>query len=257
MPEQLRSYSFPLGLSLLIHYSLGLTLAILLQEEEQGPVAHIRPKKTAIRMKTVGQESQERDFSVPLPRPSPEFNLENLQLQAATPKAIQQPPLPEEIPVRRGLGRTRHQRRQTLERLGVSPADARTISFTDLDIQFIPPRGVSEDELNSAEKKFYSFQRRVFLSYVSNFVRAYRKLVRERPLLEEVLRRESHSLLGRVSYDTYGRPFDLEIETDRGQKVVEILLNETLENMDRVPNPPDEILEEDGSFTLYYRLEIN
>ena len=245
MPGPLKRHFLPLGLSLLLHYTVGVTLALLLGVGPgEGFTALIVPKNTVIRLKevpsprTVGRESGAQEFSMPLPPPSPQFGLESLQF----PRDIQvqegrERDGAEDGPRWRGLGRTRSQRSEALRRLGVAPDDARALSFTDLDIQFIPPRGVSEDELNSVEKKFYSFQRRVFLAYVSHFVRAYRRLVGERPLLREVLEEESHSLLGRVRYQAQGDILSLEVVRDSPREDVRRLLEETLRGMDRVPNP--------------------
>ena len=56
-----------------------------------------------------------------------------------------------------------------LSKIAVSPDAVKVLNKTDFNIHFVPPEGVSEDELNSAEKIYYSFQKRTFKSYVSSF----------------------------------------------------------------------------------------
>ena len=260
--------SLPLTLSLLFHCALGLFGEAVLRGRSVTFTGIILPEKTVIQMgpsrqrtpwpRTVGRDDGDESFSVDIPKRPGDLRLENLQILSI--QDIQREEAEtedEQLPVRRGLGRERFQRRKTLERLGVSPQDAHQLSYTDLDIQFIPPVGVSEDELNSVEKKFYSFQRRTFLAYVSSFVRTHRRLSRERPLLTDTLEGGQYSLTGRVLYNSEGDTLSLHITRTTPEGDVHDLFEQTLEDMGRLPNPPIELVGPDQTFTLYYKLDIN
>ena len=107
------------------------------------------------------------------------------------------------------------------------------------------------------EKKFYSFQRRTFRAYVMSFLRTYRQVSMEKPLLKRHLRAGQFLLTGRVVFSREGEILDVDIIQSVSNHDVNELFERTLQQIGRTPNPPDELVEENDTFTIYYRLGIN
>lgn len=146
---------------------------------------------------------------------------------------------------------------QALRSMGVAESDAKKLSQTDFDVNFIPPEGVSEDELNSAEKMFYSFQKRTFETYVSSFLSTYNSMVRSTPRLRDPLMQQRHFLTARVIFDIEGNIMSIKILRSSPNDDIHQLFEKTLRNIRKLPNPPKDLLAKDNTFTIYYQLKVN
>src|SRR5690606_22823904 len=109
-------------------------------------------------------------------------------------------------------------------------SDAKKLSQTDFDVNFVPPEGVSEDELNSAEKMFYSFQKRTFETYVNSFLSTYNDLSRTNPRIRDPLMNERHFLTARVIFDLEGNIMSIRILRSSPNDDIHNLFEKTLRN---------------------------
>lgn len=153
------------------------------------------------------------------------------------------------------------ERKETLEsdyarEIGVSPDDQRFLKSTGFNIDFTPPEGVSEDELNTMEKIYYSFQKRTFYTYVNSFIKSYNATEIKRPQLRKVLESERHILTGRITFDEEGNIVAIKILQSSPNDDIHMLFEETLKGIQRLPNPPKDLIK-DGEITIYYQLRIN
>ena len=128
---------------------------------------------------------------------------------------------------------------------------------TSLDIKFDPPKGVTEDELNTIEKIFYSFQRRMILGYYYSLFSSYNKLLLSSPQLENSLRKESQHLIGKIIFDHKGNTVRIKIIKWSSDDHIQELFEDTLKGIHSIPNPPRAFVENDEEFTVYYHLKIN
>ena len=128
---------------------------------------------------------------------------------------------------------------------------------TSLDLKFEPPEGVSEDELNTIEKIFYSFQRRMMMAYYYSLFSSYNKLLLSRPQLKEALLREGQHLIGKVVFDYKGNTIRIKIIKWSSNDYIQELFEDTLKGIHSIPNPPKAFVEDDEEFTVYYHLKIN
>lgn len=119
------------------------------------------------------------------------------------------------------------------------------------------PQGVSEDELNSADKVFYSFQKRTMEQYLSSFVDQYQNMKRAKPQIKAKLISKQHLLTGRITFDKMGNIVTIKIMKSSQDDDIHMLFEETLKGIGNVPNPPDDIISSDDQFTIYYVLKIN
>ncbi len=143
-----------------------------------------------------------------------------------------------------------------LREMQMSPENAAIIKATGFNIQFDPPEGIPEDELNSVEKIFYSFQRRTFQNYVSNFISNYQTLVFQKPHVRRHLENETHHLIGRVEFDEDGYVVGLKITRTTDYPDINLMFETTLKNL-QLPNPPVDLLNTSRRLVIYYQLKLN
>lgn len=143
-----------------------------------------------------------------------------------------------------------------LKDLEVGSANPSNIKGANFNIHFEPPEGVSEDELNTSEKIFYSFQRRTFKSYISSFISAYNDASTVRPRLTKIAPGRQ-TLTGKVTYDKEGNIVAIKIIRWSDDDDIQYLFEKTLENIHSLPNPPKALVEKSGEFTIYYQLNFS
>lgn len=145
---------------------------------------------------------------------------------------------------------------EVLKELSASNRAREVIQTTGFNLQFEPPEGIPQDELNSVEKIFYSFQKRTFTSYVNTFISNYHQMTLQSSKLKRALQTQSHDLLGRVEFNRKGEAASIRVIEGSPIQEVQNLFEKTLKDL-KLPNPPADLLREDGRFVIYYRLKIN
>jgi len=137
----------------------------------------------------------------------------------------------------------------------VAYSDPETYKRTSFNIDFISPEGVREDELNSMEKMYYSFQKRTYLTYFNSFIKNYNRLSKLRPQLEQAVQTENHVLTGRVTYDSLGHIVAIKILKWSSNDNIQELFDETLKDL-VLPNPPVALIK-NKEFSIYFQLVFN
>ena len=127
--------------------------------------------------------------------------------------------------------------------------------ISNFEIRYERPEGVSEDELNSDEKAFYSFYKRSYASYVSKLYATYEKIAIERPRLNRDFENK-HLLVGRIDYDENGNIVMVKILKSSESDDVHYFFEETLKKL-VLPNPPKIFLKKKKQFSIYYQVQIN
>lgn len=148
-------------------------------------------------------------------------------------------------------------KKDLMKQLGPGTTNAKIANKSDFQVHFETPEGVAEDELNSAEKIFYSFQKRSFESYFHAFLKSYNARINTRPALRKPLHGETHSLTGRVTFDKKGNIVSIKIMKWSQNDEVQDLFEETLKEIRSLPNPPKALLGNEEEFNIYYQLRIN
>lgn len=153
--------------------------------------------------------------------------------------------------------RQRGMKQEMMKQLGPGSANAKLANKSDIQVHFEPPEGVSEDELNSVEKMFYSFQKRTFEGYFNSFITTYNRVIQLRPQLRRTLNSEVHHLTGRVTFDRDGNIVAIKILRWSQDDNLQKLFEETLKEIKSLPNPPKAIIGKSDQFNIYYQLKIN
>ncbi len=139
----------------------------------------------------------------------------------------------------------------------IAPYDHALVKNTDINMHFTPPEGVDESELNNTEKKFYGFHRRSYEVYINSFLKTFHKAVRERPYIERLFMTQTDDLTGRITFDSKGDIVSIKMikwaDNDEVQKIFE----NTLEGIKSLKNPPQEFIQKNGEFTVYYTLKFS
>ncbi|WP_127714699.1 hypothetical protein [Halobacteriovorax sp. HLS] len=161
-------------------------------------------------------------------------------------------------PMKQKLQRQQQQLQgEVLQKLAASPYSGNAIAGKGFNIQFEPPEGVPEDELNSAEKIYFSFQKRTYEKYVNSFVKTYYEILRSNPIIKDAINNQRHRLNGRVTFDSNGYIIAVKIMRSSQSDEIHKLFEKTLDQMRSIPNPPKDLVQKDGTFTIYYSLYIN
>lgn len=137
----------------------------------------------------------------------------------------------------------------------VSAYDQSIVKNTDLNMHFEPPEGVAEGELNSIEKRHYSFRKRAYENYVNGLLSTYHKLLRTKPHIANVLTNNTDFVTGKVVFDTNGSIISIKIiKWAKSDDFQEIFLT-TLKTLS-LANPPEELVGSDDQFIFYYSLQV-
>ena len=203
--------------------------------------------------RSVGIKNGSQYFSLPVapatPRP-PSLSLQSLSPTASTQSIVTPPPLK-----RAETGKP------STKNLKISPNNSIAASFlrkTNLSIQFEPPEGVSEDELNDAEKTFWSFKKRAYRTYVTSLLSTYRQSLKNQPQIKNTLRKiRNHVVAGKMVFDEKGNVLRIKIVRPSEHDDIQFLFEQSLRNIHKIPNPPKGLLADNGELTLYYQLVIN
>ncbi len=208
-------------------------------------------RKTKLR--TLGAKGGHRAFQMPLSSLAPSApRTSEFSQRPATPVASQEASTNSLSAREQGA-----LQREIFKNLAPELADIQALGNSDFHLRFEPPEGVAESELNSAEKMFYSFQRRSFVNYVHSFFKSYRALILERPMLRRPLYEDTHILSGQVVFDARGNILSIKILQSSSNDDVHHLFEKTLTQMGELPNPPKTLVGENGQFTIYYQMNIN
>lgn len=127
--------------------------------------------------------------------------------------------------------------------------------LSNFEIRYERPEGVSEDELNTDEKAYYSFFKRSYASYLSKLYATYDKVAVERPGIEKDFYNK-HILLGRIDYDEKGNIILVKILKSSESDNVHYFFEETLKQLN-LPNPPKSFIKNKKQFSTYYQIQIN
>ena len=136
-----------------------------------------------------------------------------------------------------------------------SPQNKATDRISNFEIRYERPEGVSEDELNSDEKAYYSFYVRSYQNYFSKIYSNYEKIVLQKPGLAKVFDKK-HLLIGKIDYDENGNIITVKIIKSSQDDDLHYFFEETLKQLSQ-PNPPKIFTKNRKQFSIFYQLQIN
>lgn len=128
--------------------------------------------------------------------------------------------------------------------------------LSDLDIKFELPKGVPEDELNPRELVFYSFQKRTIQAYINSFIKELNHLSAKERANGVLLTNKKQTLAGRLTYDKNGDIVKIKTLAWSDEDKVQDFFLKILKNINSLPNPPKEIIEND-QFAINFILNLN
>ncbi|EQC48144.1 hypothetical protein M899_2663 [Bacteriovorax sp. BSW11_IV] len=259
---------FPLSLfvSLFIHLCVAIVLYFITTDNKPEQTAQ-ENKKTYI--KVVGDKKSEIKTFRPTPKKKSEQDQNIIDLSKLRPqekivpvskKVTQISPPKKEHPtpqmrVLRPDGETRKTVVQSSQR---TPETRQMLANKDFDLEFTPPEGVTEDELNSFDKIYYSFIKRTYEKYVNSFVTNYFSLLTERPYLAGDIENQKHYVRARVTFDKKGNIMAIKIFNEKSSDAVYELFERTMRGLGSLPNPPKEFFEgKEEEFNIYFVLKVN
>lgn len=146
-------------------------------------------------------------------------------------------------------------KQEAFKNVSASSSNPVAQKLSNFEIRYERPEGVSEDELNSDEKAYYSFFKRSYAAYLSKLYATYEKVAIERPGLEKDFEGK-HLLIGKIDYDEKGNIVTVKILKSSESDNVHYFFEETLKQLN-LPNPPKSFVKNKKSFSTYYQIQIN
>ncbi len=144
---------------------------------------------------------------------------------------------------------------EAFKNIPTSSSNRLSQKLSNFEIRYERPEGVSEDELNSDEKAYYSFFKRSYASYLNKLYANYERISVERPRLEKDFENK-HLLIGRIDYDEKGNIILVKILKSSESDDIHYFFEETLKQLN-LPNPPKSFIKNKKQFSTYYQIQIN
>lgn len=226
--------------------------------------------------RTVGVKNGQKDFSLPTRPITKKLTMESLRPNSKEIK--QNSPIKRETPTKEKLlllsnqkvfsGNSlkiskdeyleqNYQKEAILQNKPIAEEALSTLQNSSLNIKFEPPEGVSEDELNTQEKKFFSFTKRSYETYINSIIKEFNSLLARRPYLKRMENIGNHVLSGKMIFDEQGNVISIKFIQTSQNDDLQYLFEKALTNISVLPNPPKDLLKEDNTFAIYYQLGIN
>jgi len=131
-----------------------------------------------------------------------------------------------------------------------------TIKNSQVAIMLDVPEGIEFDQLNELEEMFYSFQKRLALSYVNSFYDNLSDFQLKNPHKNFPMTNEKLTLTARVTFDHYGNIQQIKAVKWSDQKDLQDFFIKVIDQIESVPNPPKDLVQA-GTFSVYYTLNLN
>jgi hypothetical protein len=131
-----------------------------------------------------------------------------------------------------------------------------TLKNSQVAIMLDVPEGIEFDELNELEEMFYSFQKRLALTYVNSFYDNLSDFQMKNPHKHFPMTNEKLTLTARVTFDHYGNIQQIKAVKWSEQKDLQDFFIKVIDKIESVPNPPKDLVKT-GTFNVYYTLNLN
>lgn len=130
-----------------------------------------------------------------------------------------------------------------------------TLSKSAVNMQVEVPEGVAEGELNEYELMFYGFQKRMMEKYLNSIILQVREYERKYPQ-KSLIPEGNHVMTGRVTFDSSGNIKQIKMVRWTNAETLQAMFEDVLKSMDQVPNPPKQLWDKHGDFTVFYNLTV-
>lgn len=159
--------------------------------------------------------------------------------------------------IKRSFLENKYEKQTVTHDLEITKMIEKTHQLKDAVVSIENPDGVELDQLNKYELKFYGFQRRVALQYINSILDNINEFQKKYPQFQ--LSPNDHDRLvmtARITYDQEGNV--TQIKMVRWTKINEIqnLFEDIVQDIDQLQNPPEELWNPRGEFSMFYTLDI-
>ncbi len=124
------------------------------------------------------------------------------------------------------------------------------------DVGIILPEGIKEDELNRFEEMFFSFRRRITEQYINQILRLSTEVEDRHPRTIFPWTNKTQILKAKLTYDIQGNLERIEFLQKTDAKILQEFYQEVMNSMNKIPNPPTAIINQEEKFELIFGLNI-
>lgn len=130
------------------------------------------------------------------------------------------------------------------------------INNSDVNMQFHPPKGVKEDQLNKLEQIIYSFQKRVGSKYYNSFLLELLDF-RSKNIKQQFPTENREYVSGRITFDSNGDIVRINTLQWSENPQFQTFFMDLLKRIDSIPNPPKLLLSKNQTFDITFTLKVN
>ena len=139
--------------------------------------------------------------------------------------------------------------------LAISDMLEGTQKISDAVVSIEVPEGIEPDELNKYELMFYGFQKRTAINYINSILSNLTKFQKTYPNYQ--LPSNTKILMtARVTYDPQGNVTQIKMIRWTHVNELQNLFENVVKDIDQLHNPPKQLWEKQGEFSMFYTLEI-
>jgi hypothetical protein len=132
-----------------------------------------------------------------------------------------------------------------------------TLKNSQIAVLLDVPQGVQVDELNQLEEMFYSFQKRMALTYINSFFNKLANFELRNPHLQFPMTNAPVTLTAKVTFDHLGNIQTIKaVRWSEDERLQDFFL-QVIDGIESLPNPPKQLVQNDKTFSVYYTLNIN
>ena len=124
------------------------------------------------------------------------------------------------------------------------------------DLNIILPEGIKEDQLNRFEEMFYSFRKRVAEQYINQILLLSATTGNRYPRTSFPWTNKTQMLRAKLTFDSKGNLQRVEHLQKSDSKILQEYFQDVMNTMERIPNPPRDIINQEENFELVFGLNI-
>jgi hypothetical protein len=139
---------------------------------------------------------------------------------------------------------------------GAETAQYQPLKTSGVQVKLEVPEGVKLDKLNETEMIFYGFQRRMAIQYINTLLGHIDEHNQKNPHQQFPLTTNKEILSGKITFDKEGNIVKVQLVKPTNKQKLDHFFEDVLTNLGPLQNPPDAVINAQGTFSVYYTLTI-
>lgn len=132
-----------------------------------------------------------------------------------------------------------------------------TLNNSKVSVQMDIPEGIEVEDIDQINNVFYSFQRRISLSYINSFYNQLSDFEFKNPHLTFPMTRQEITLVAKATFDSDGNLQQIKMVKWTDKDKLQQFFENVLDGIQSIPNPPKDFVKGKPTFNILYTLKLN